>query len=69
MLKKIPKRSELDRLQSQVVKMRNVYKSTLTNPNSLSQLKTFQINNRFELNRDDASYTLSIEAEVAIDNV
>lgn len=49
--------------------MRDVYQSTLSNVHSLSQLKSFQVNHRFELNRDDASYTLSIEAEVPIDNV
>ena len=49
--------------------MRDVYQSTLNNPKALSQLKMFQINERFELNRDDASYTLSIESEVPIDNV
>lgn len=62
-------REEIDKIQSQVLKMRDVYQSTLNNPKTLSQLKMFQINDRFELNRDDASYTLSIEAEVPIDNV
>ncbi|CAF0705971.1 unnamed protein product [Brachionus calyciflorus] len=62
-------RDEIDKLQNHVIKMRDVYQSTLNNAHSLSQLKSFQINHRFELNRDDASYTLSIEAEVPIDNV
>lgn len=56
-------------MQSEVSKMRINYQSTLNNPKSISQLKSFQINHRFELNRDDASYTLSLEAEVPIDNV
>lgn len=51
------------------MKMRDTYQSTLTNAKALSQLKMFQINDKFELSRDDASYTLSIEAEVPIDNV
>ena len=62
-------KEELDKLQSNVMRMRDVYQSTLNNSNSLSQLKTFQINDKFDLNRDDASYTLLIEAEVPIDNV
>jgi Bardet-Biedl syndrome 7 protein len=49
--------------------MRDVYQSTLNNSKVLSQLKTFNINEKFELNRDDASYVLSLESEVPIDNV
>lgn len=49
--------------------MRETYHSTLNNTNTLSQLKAFQINDRFELNRDDASYVLSLESEMPIDNV
>ena len=62
-------KEEMDRLQNNVLKMRETYQQTLNNPKTLSQLKMFQINEKFELNRDDASYTLSIEAEVPIDNV
>jgi len=49
--------------------MRETYQSTLVKPNMLSQLKTFQINEKFELNRDDASYMLSFETDSPIDNV
>lgn len=56
-------------LQNQVVKMRETYQSTLCKPNVLSQLKSFTINEKFELNRDDASYMLSFETDVPIDNV
>ena len=49
--------------------MRESYQSTLTNTKSLSQLKTFQINEKFELNRDDASYMLTFETDVPIDNI
>lgn len=41
----------------------------MSNSKVLSQLKAFQINDKFELSKDDASYTLSIESEVPIDNV
>ena len=49
--------------------MRETYQATLSNNDTLSQLKSFQINEKFELNRDDASYMLTIEADVPIDNV
>lgn len=62
-------KEEIDKIQNQVLKMRDTYQSTLNNSKALSQLKMFQINEKFELNRDDASYTLSIESEVPIDNV
>ena len=62
-------KEEIDRIQNNVLKMRDTYQQTLNNSKTLSQLKMFQINEKFELNRDDASYTLSIEAEVPIDNV
>jgi Bardet-Biedl syndrome 7 protein len=48
---------------------RETYQGTLTNSKVLSTLKAFQINDKFELNKDDASYTLSLESEVPIDNV
>jgi Bardet-Biedl syndrome 7 protein len=62
-------KEELDKLQNQVIRMRDTYQSTLNNSKTLSQLKSFHINDKFELLRDDASYMLSIEAEVPIDNV
>jgi Bardet-Biedl syndrome 7 protein len=49
--------------------MRETYHSTLGNTKTLSQLRAFQINDRFELNRDDASYVLSLESEMPIDNI
>ena len=39
------------------------------NTKAISAVPYFNINDRFSLNRDDASYTLSIEVQVAIDNV
>ncbi len=56
-------------MQFQVVQARDTYQSTLSNSKVLSTLKTFQINDKFELNKDDASYTLCLESEVPIDNV
>ena len=62
-------RDEIDKIQNQVLKMRETYHSTLGNTKTLSQLRAFQINDRFELNRDDASYILSLESEMPIDNI
>lgn len=36
---------------------------------ALSAIPQFAINDKFALNRDDASYTLSIEVQIPIDNV
>lgn len=39
------------------------------NSNALSTVREFRVNDRFEINRDDATYTLTIESEIPIDNV
>ena len=62
-------REELDRMQNQVLRMRETYQTTLSNKKAYTQLRAFQINYKFELNKDDASYTLAIDTEVPIDNV
>lgn len=51
------------------MKMRDTYTESLSNSKALSTLKMFQINDKFELSKDDASYTLSIDSDVPIDNV
>ena len=35
----------------------------------MSALPRFSVNDKFTLNRDDASYTLSIEVQLPIDNI
>ena len=40
-----------------------------TNENALSSAREFRVNDRFEINRDDATYNLAIESEIPIDNV
>ena len=35
----------------------------------MSALPRFAVNDKFTLNRDDASYTLSIEVQLPIDNI
>ena len=40
-----------------------------TDTRALSTIREFRVNDRFELNRDDATYNLTIESEIPIDNV
>jgi len=56
-------------LQQQVLKEREKYQATAQSSSALSAIPQFAINDRFALNRDDASYTLSIEVQIPIDNV
>ncbi|KAK3724948.1 hypothetical protein QZH41_017162, partial [Actinostola sp. cb2023] len=62
-------REEIDLLQQQVLKEREKYQRTAQSSSALSAIPQFAINDRFALNRDDASYTLSIEVQIPIDNV
>lgn len=62
-------RLEIDTLQQKVLKEREKYQYTAHSANALSAMPQFAINDKFALNRDDASYTLSIEVQIAIDNV
>ena len=65
----VTSRTELDALQRRVIQEREKYHYSATNNKAISAVPYFNINDRFSLNRDDASYTLSIEVQVAIDNV
>jgi Bardet-Biedl syndrome 7 protein len=49
--------------------LRDSYKETLDKSTTLSALKSFNVTDKFELNRDDASYTLSLSCDVPIDYV
>ena len=62
-------RTELENLQRRVIQEREKYHYSAMNTKAISAVPYFNINDRFSLNRDDASYTLSIEVQVAIDNV
>lgn len=62
-------REDIDMLQQQVLKEREKYQYTAQSSSALSAIPQFAINDRFALNRDDASYTLSIEVQIPIDNV
>lgn len=60
---------EIETLQQRVLKEREKYQYTAHSPTAVSAIPSFAINDRFALNRDDASYTLSIEVQIPIDNV
>lgn len=62
-------RLEIDTLQQKVLQEREKYQHTAHSVNALSAMPQFAINDRFALNKDDASYTLSIEVQIPIDNV
>jgi Bardet-Biedl syndrome 7 protein len=62
-------REDIDVLQQRVLKEREIYQYTAQSSSLLSAIPQFAINDRFALNRDDASYTLSIEVQIPIDNV
>ncbi len=56
-------------MQQKVLQEREKYHYAAMNTKAISAVPQFNINDRFSLNKDDASYTLSIEVQIAIDNV
>lgn len=52
-----------------MLKEREKYQFTAQSDNALSAIPQFAINDKFALNRDDASYALTIEVQIPIDNV
>ncbi|XP_071950481.1 BBSome complex member BBS7-like [Antedon mediterranea] len=61
---------EMEELQRKVIHEREIYQhAALSKKDGISALPQFNINDHFTLNKDDASYNLSIEVQVAIDNV
>ena len=48
---------------------RERYQVTAQNKNAISAVPHFNVNDKFVLNREDASYMLSLEVQMAIDNV
>ena len=62
-------RSEIEDLQKRVLVERDHYQVTAQNKKAISAVPHFNINDKFVLNREDASYTLSLEVQMAIDNV
>uniref|UniRef100_A0A2K6FS97 Bardet-Biedl syndrome 7 n=1 Tax=Propithecus coquereli TaxID=379532 RepID=A0A2K6FS97_PROCO len=62
-------RSELEHLQYKVLQERENYQQCSQLSKAKSVVPSFSINDKFTLNKDDASYTLILEVQTAIDNV
>lgn len=59
--------AEIEELQGMVLKEREKYQQTANSKTAVSTVPEFDINDRFQLNHGDASYTLSIEVLMPID--
>ncbi|CAG2256204.1 unnamed protein product [Mytilus edulis] len=62
-------RQELDNLQVKVSTEREKYQQSAGSKTAISAVPGFNTNDKFVLNREDASYTLSLELQLPIDNV
>ncbi len=61
--------AEIEELQHRVLMEREKYQMSAASSAAVSAVPQFSMNDRFALSRDDASYTLSIEVQMAIDTV
>ncbi|KAF6092451.1 Bardet-Biedl syndrome 7 [Phyllostomus discolor] len=62
-------RSELEHLQLKVLQERDRYQQSSQSGRAQSAVPAFSINDKFTLSKDDASYSLLLEVQTAIDNV
>ena len=62
-------RSELEHLQFKVLQERENHQQSSQSSKAKSTVPSFSINDKFTLNKDDASYSLVLEVQTAIDNV
>jgi Bardet-Biedl syndrome 7 protein len=62
-------RNEIEELQKRVIAERDRYQVTAQSEKAISAVPHFSVNDKFVLNKEDASYTLSLEVQMAIDNV
>lgn len=62
-------KKELEDLQGRVEQERQKYHAASTDKKAVSAVPQFNINDKFVLNREDASYSLSIEVQTPIDNM
>ncbi|KAL3880310.1 hypothetical protein ACJMK2_032558 [Sinanodonta woodiana] len=62
-------KTDLEQLQQKVTEEREKYQQSATSNIAISAVPGFNINDKFVLNREDASYTLSLELQTPIDNV
>lgn len=64
-----PSRAELEQLQVKVLQGREQYQQTSQSSTAVSAVPVFSINDKFTLCQDDASYSLTLEVQTAIDNL
>ncbi|XP_046325809.1 Bardet-Biedl syndrome 7 protein homolog isoform X2 [Haliotis rufescens] len=62
-------KNEVDNLQQKVLDEREKYQQTAFSKDAVSAVPIFSINDKFVLNCEDASYSLSLELQMPIDNV
>ncbi|CAN9514593.1 unnamed protein product [Ophioblennius macclurei] len=62
-------RAELEQLQVKVLQGREQYQQTSQSSTAVSAVPIFSINEKFTLCQDDASYSLTLEVQTAIDNL
>lgn len=64
-----PSRAELEQLQVKVLQGREQYQQTSQSSTAVSAVPVFSVNDKFTLCQDDASYSLTLEVQTAIDNL
>ncbi|KAI1883698.1 hypothetical protein AGOR_G00234230 [Albula goreensis] len=62
-------RAELEQLQLKVLQEREKYQQTSQSSTALSAVPVFSVNDKLTLCQDDASYSLTLEVQTAIDNL
>lgn len=62
-------RAELEQLQVKVLQGREQYHQTSQSSTAVSAVPVFSVNDKFTLCQDDASYSLTLEVQTAIDNL
>lgn len=62
-------KAELEQLQLKVLQGREQYQQTSQSSTAVSAVPVFSINDKFTLCQDDASYSLTLEVQTAIDNL
>lgn len=62
-------RAELEQLQGRVLQGRERYQQSSQAGGAVSATPTFSVNDKFALSPDDASYSLTLEVQTAIDNL
>ncbi|XP_028815428.1 BBSome complex member BBS7 isoform X1 [Denticeps clupeoides] len=62
-------RSELEQLQVKVLQGREKYQQSSQSSTAVSTVPAFSVNDKFTLCQDDASYSLALEVQTAIDNL